>query len=538
MAGKDTPGDIIKIGKVPGGVKLPNGMFFSDKNKGKLISYLRNNPGYVWKNRRYLRSQIGDETLGLAGYRIPSDGKTMHQYEYSGIPGTTGGKLLRTWTPSAKDAAALAAGPGKVEGTKVIHAPSPVGPKFVPKPKAAPAKPPAKPTAKKPPKTATSASGVYKAPQAPASTVTSRGPATSTASTPAAGKPGTDLFATALKSLLGLNPNAGFHPLDANAILAGLGQSTAQQTQTIRDQMASLDKEGAFNAGKIDQWFGKVGSDVERARTRGQDMTAALGSALTGNNQAILESIGGAAAPGASAVGQIAQSGQNTLAALGAADAQFLNDIGPMLTGEAANLKASDLARLSQMKRDYTNQLTQIGADDSDKRAALALQIAQANNAGGQQRFQNAAGLAETMAGLALSGQKLTLAQQQAIAALAQKQQSMALGQANEDRQYGLDVTKAAISGQNQAADNSAAQARSLDQKLNAANSDIAKIDVNDYPLYKRGGLAPTGLVEDVLNMYRSYGVDLTDPRARKAAQAAIKTFGVNVDPRWVAGWR
>lgn len=546
MARSDAPGDIRKTGKVPGGVKLPNGMFFADKDKSKLVSYLRQNPGFVWKNRLYLKSQVGEDTLGLAGYRIPSDGRTMQQYEYSGLPGTTGGRLLRTWTPNAKDAAHLAAGRGKAEGTKVIHVPASTGKPYVANPdpaKGATKKPPVKEA----PLTDASKSGVYTAPSVPADKVTSRGGA---ATVPARGTNGTgggtknSLFSTALKTLLGLDPRAGYQPLDADSILASLGQSTATQTQLIRDQMAALNQEGAFDAGQIDRWFGQIGEGVDRARTRGQDMTAALGQALAGNNQGLIASIGGEAAPGAAAVGEVAANGQNTLAALGAADSQFLNDIGPLLQGEGASLKAQDLARLSAMRRDYTAQLAQIGADDSDKRATLALQIAQANNAGGQQQFQNAASTAETLAGLALSGQKLTLAQQQAIAALAQKQQAMDVGQYNKDRSYGLDVAKLIADSQNTATDNAQQDARALGSRLSAASSTVrglgnAQALAQAFPHLPPGqnNLAPSQLVQQVLDIYRSNNLDLRDPRVSKAAAAAIGTLGYRVDPKWVRGW-
>lgn len=94
-------------------------------------------------------------------------------------------------------------------------------------------------------------------------------------------------------------------------------------------------------------------------------------------------------------------------------------------------------------------------------------------------------------------------------------------------------------SAQGRAVDDQAAMARSLDQKLARANADITKLlSVEDYPMYQAGGLAPPNLVKDILNAYRTQGVDLTDPRARKAAASMIQRFGVRVDPRWIRGWR
>lgn len=514
-----------------GKVKLPR---LGPKVAGsmtKTVKFMRDNPGYVRKHRSVLRQELGDDTLALAGYNFADDGVRMQQFD--GVPGKST-KLKRVWTPDKGEAEGLKVR-GKIEGTKVVKVKAPKAQKPVvkkPKPTVPKVTPPSAAqggvTQVTPPAVVGAAAG--------AATGGKRAPSAAGGGKQAAGP---NLFDIAIQRLLGLNTGAGFQALDPTQLLAGLTGSTASQTKSIRDELSRLSGMGAFNTGKIDEWFGKVGADVDRARTRGMDTTRQLGEALAGNNQSLLASIGGEAAPGASAVGQVAQSGQNTLAAMGAADAQFLSDMGPLLSAEGASLKASELARIANMRRDYTEKLSEIETGDNSRRAELAMQIAQINNQGRQQRFSNEASVAETLAGLALSGEKLTASQQQAIAQLAYKQQQDQLAQANRDRDFGLDVYQANQSAQGRAVDDQAAMARSLDQKLARANADITKLlSVEDYPMYQAGGLAPPNLVKDILNAYRTQGVDLTDPRARKAAASMIQRFGVRVDPRWIRGWR
>lgn len=532
MAGPGNPGDSgdarrTRVGAVSGGYMLPGGRLFRDK--GKLVGYLRDNPGYVYKNRFLLQQSLGDETLGLAGYHVLKNSDRM--FQYNGVPGRST-KVLRAWTTDPKEEKALSTNADKVKVTRV--APSKEKATVIPQ---GPKPKPDKPTPTTGPPTATSEA--YK----PVASV-NRSAAIPTKTKPKTRAeqgidPNANLLATAIKRLLGLDPSGGYTPLDAKALLAGLDADTATQTRLINSNIAGLDRIRDDNARRVDDMFATIGGQVERARQRGADMTGALGQSLAGGNAAILASIGGEAAPGAGPAAAVGQAGQNTLAAIGSADAQFLSDMGPLLQAEAGTIKADQLSQINAMRKEYMDQLQQVGSTNNSERAKLALQIAQANNEAGQQRFQNSASVAETLAGLAMSGIKLTQSQQQAIAALAQKSQAMALGQANKDRQYGLDVAKLVAGSANDQADASAAAAKASDQKVARATAAVRKyIDPSSYPLYKPGKYAPPGMVKDILNVYRSEGADLTDPRVRKAVVGAIKQYGVDVDPQWVNGWR
>jgi hypothetical protein len=559
MAKSGVPGEAktsrSSIGKTDRGFVLPSGVTFRDRSK--LVQYLRNNPGVMWKHRGYIRSQLGDEVIGLAGYNLSDKGDRMQQYD--GVPGRST-KMIRAWTPNQKEAAGLKTR-SKMEGTKVIKVAKPTGPKYQGKggapydkiPKGTDLQAPFadnKGAAKTPPGKITKTSAGLKAINAASAAKQMPGAAGKTKTrTAAAATQGNSLMDLALQRLLGLDTRGGFKAIDPNAILSGMTTDTESQVSTIRNMMADLEKQGEFNTQKIGDWFNQVGKSVDTAKTRGMEMTKGIGENLAGNNAAILGSIGGEAALGKSPVAQVAQSGQNTLAAMGAADAQFLNDMGPLLQGEGRSLQAAELGRLAQMRRELQGSMASIKTEGNDKRAALALQIAQSNNEGRQQQFSNAAGLGETLAGLAMSGQKLDADQRMQVAQLMARQSQNQADQANEDRDYKLDWAKMIYGAQSDQADlvtkaqqdeedRKAGMVKSQDQKLAAANRDIRKIiNPANYPLFKPNKLAPAGMVQDVLNAYRAAGVDLSDPRAKKAAQAIIRTYGVHVDPKWIRGW-
>ena len=516
-----TPRGDAALGRTSSGWTLPGGRRF--RRKDKLVAFLRNNPGYVWKHRGYIKSQAEDE-LNLAGYNVDSGGGRMQQYEYA----RGQGKVLRVWEHAPK-AIKAAQARARAQGTKIVKV-----------------KPPTAQAKKLPPVV----KGPVTTPKGDVVAATGTPPGQTRMGTPKTTVPkktktgqtrveqgaSQGLFDLALRRLLGLDTSGGFKPLDATGLLKGLDSSTSSQTKMIRDQIADLDKQGAFNTGQLDKWNQQIRDHVERARGRGIEMTKGLGGALAGNNAAILGSIGGEAAIGASPAAQTAQQGQNTLAALGQVDAQFLGDMQPLIEGEGRALKARELARLGDVRKQYTQQMQQVGTQDNSKRAELAMQIAQINNQGRQQVFQNQAGVAETLAGLGLSERELSAKQQSALlAAIAARD-----AQTSRDRLAWarIDQGNARIfaGAQDDAVDNAAGQAKSIDQKIAGAQTLIAELNPDDYPSFIPGKLAPQGLVQDVVDSYRQYGADVTDPRVKKAIAAAIRSFGVRVDPRW--GWQ
>jgi hypothetical protein len=393
---------------------------------------------------------------------------------------------------------------------------------------------------------------------------------TSTGANPAAGGGGKkgggaatpSIFDAAIRGLLGLDPSVG--QIDAKAIMDLYDQGTSGQMQSIRDQIAQIPQIQEHNLGRIQGWYDTVGQQVDKARQRGIDMTSALSAADQSNAQGLMASLGGEANPANASVGQVAQSGVNTLNAMGAADAQYLADIGPLLQGEAASMKDSEIQRLAGMQQDYQSQLAQLTSQDTSGKAQLAMQIAQMNQDAGQQSYQNAAGLMNTIAGLALSGKKLDASTAQFLAnyqrQVANDQQDAAYQQgslqARQDatQQSGINsmldyilgnkrLDASTASAQQRAGASQVKSVESLIQKTaDDIGSTISLTDKNGtinprYAGYHEGGLAPQALVKDVLNTYRQNGADLSDPRVRKAAVASIQRFGVKVDPAWVNGW-
>lgn len=544
-----------RVGDLGSGTfRLPNGLTFRDKSK--LVRYLRDNPGFAYKHRLWLKAQAPD-AFNLAGYHVSDDGRKMSQYEYAAGQG----KTLHFWTDDAKEARAIMRGRGTVEGTKVTQvAPLSKPQKTYVKPKSYPAgkaaaEAPATPGPKVVGGQVTQTSAQRNAPQTAAAPMPKGAARTSTGANPAATKPAgkavPSVFDQAIKSLLGMDPSVD--KIDPNAILNLLGSGTDAQMQTIRDQLSQLPQIQEHNLGLIGDWMNTVGGQVEKARQRGIDLTNQLGQAGASNLQGIIGSIGGEANPASASVAEVGQAGQNTLQALGSADAQFLSDMGPLLQGEAASMKQSELDRLGGMQRDYESQLSQLQGQDTSAKAQLALQIAQMNQQAGQQEFSNRQGLAETLAGLALSGQKLDAQTMQFLAGMQQKYDSTNAQNARTNATIQAQNARTNATNQRmsvndwldyltaqqragQTAQN--AQVKSRDQKIADANSAVTKvIDPTSFAGHY-GALAPQELVRSVLDLYRQTGSDLTDPYVRKAAAGAISSFGYKVDPSWMNGWR
>ncbi len=520
-----------KVAMAKGVLETPDGRVF--KSPSELTHFMADNPAWVSRHRDWLRSTMGKKVLDT------------FLKDASSIPKT--GKLDRGFTPvTAADRVAA----------QKIHDRADMG--------EAPASP--GPVVKGGQVTATSKQRTSGPPSASYAPLPKGAQRTSTGANPTTsggGRSTPSIFDAAIKGLLGLDPSVG--QIDARAIMDLYDQGTQSQMQSIRDQLTQLPQIQEHNLGRIQGWYDTVGQQVDKARQRGVDMTSALAAADQSNAQGLMASLGGEANPANASVGQVAQSGVNTLNAMGAADAQYLADIGPLLQGEAASMKDSEIQRLAGMQRDYNSQLAQLTDQGTAGKADLALKIAQMNQDAGQQSYQNRAGLMNTVAGLALSGQKLDASTMQFLAdyqrRVANDQQNAAYQQgslqARQDatQQSGVNSMLDYILGQKRLdASTTAAQQRagasqvkSVESKIQKTADDIGStISLTDkqgninprYAGYREGGLAPQALVKDVLNTYRQNGADLSDPRVRKAAVASIQRFGVKVDPNWVNGWR
>lgn len=310
-----------------------------------------------------------------------------------------------------------------------------------------------------------------------------------------------------LNDIIGLDPNTGQY-IPRSMIDQAVSGSYDPAERDLSRSIAKNPAELATALGDIKRWYGDVGKGVTQARNRGASLTQRLVGASGDNARAILGAIGGEAALGGAQVAQTGVNNANTIQALGAIDQQYLNDVAPLLSDEAANASRQTTAQFSQRLRDYQEKLRGLQTEEGGARAKGYLDAIQANNQTAQQAFANRASQLQTAGALAISNEKAA-------------------------NYLGSAQAKAAASAQNQGV-------KTLLSRIDKANQAIGSYIDPSSPAYaaQQGGLAPKQLVQDVLNFYRSNLVPLTDPRARQAAAATIQTFGFKVDPHWVNGWR
>lgn len=369
-----------------------------------------------------------------------------------------------------------------------------------------------------------------------------------------------DFYSRVAKLFAGLNPSVN-QQIDPAEILGYLdeGDSTesayeaeaALQQRALERRRADLERQGAWSTNAIKSWYGQVNQGVEQARGRNQESTQGLMDAELSNVQGILESVGGAAAQGAGPIGATGQAGVNTLAAIGAADSQFLADIQPLLTAEGANASVQEMRRLQEMQRETEMEMEMLGAQtrtaaqerksgQGDKAAQLIMQLMQMNQAAGQQNFQNRAGLAETIAGLMLNSEKMTLAQQQAVMDMVAKQQALgyraANDQANRDTRVGIAKagidTRVGIEGAKSYQKRIDNALKSLPPKVNPDGTPSqAMIDLQVDPSQY---WASPKLMAFVKQQFEQQGLTLRDAQTRSRFVAAVEQYGVHVKPQWL----
>ena len=310
-----------------------------------------------------------------------------------------------------------------------------------------------------------------------------------------------------LDQIAGLNPNTGSmitRPLIDSMVNGQFGPGIADAQREIGKNPAQL----KTNLADIKKWYGDVLASVDRAKTRGADMTKSITDANVGNAQAILGSIGGQAALGAQGVAQSAANASGTLAALGANDQSYLNDIQPLLQGEQANASSRETARMGDLLQGYKQQLQGLIQQKGGARAEATIGAIGQNNALDQTRFGNNLGLVQTAGALALDNAKAQnyLAEQQAKA-----------------QKSGSDQNKTILA--------------QIGKAVEMQNMVGPEGDSPIYTQFPKGGLAPSGLVQQILGTFRANNVNLRDPRARQAAVGLIQSYGYKYDPKWVNGW-
>lgn len=510
-------------------LKSPDGKVF--KSPAALTQYMRDHPDWVSRQQGWLRATMGNDVL------------RNFLKDANSIPSTKDRNTGKRSTPpfSQKDITTIA--PTRTNDAGFTGKPSAAAAAVAPPTPAAGHDPTSRGGGQ-----VTATSKQRNAAPMPKGAARTAGGGNPTGRTYRAPVP--SVFDQAIKGLLGLDPSVG--RIDAQQIMDLFDQGNQAQVGSIQRAIDNIPGQKAQDLAMLDSWYNQVGGQVEKARQRGIDMTAALTAANQSNAQGLMASLGGSANPANESVGAMAQNDVGTLNALGAADAQFLSDMGPLLKGEAASMKANEVQRLDQMMQGYQDQLAQVQGSNSAAKAQLALQLAQMNQQAGQTEFQNKSGLLNTIAGLGLSGMQMDADTQKLLAGIQQniynQSQMNARTAASQQGQNARAAASNQVSQSNAIMDfitslmgnqQDAQQAatKRTDQKIADANAAIGKyIDPQQFQGHY-GGLAPPELVKSVLDFYRQAGNDLTDPAVQRAASGAIRSFGFKVDPKWIGGW-
>jgi hypothetical protein len=378
----------------------------------------------------------------------------------------------------------------------------------------------------------------------------------------AGGGSGGGFEATVARLFAGMNPNV-VQPIDAQSIFdqymtdtdtsSGARQRDAfdVQQEMMERQLASQEKQGTWNTNAIKNWYEQVNSGVEQARGRNLQNTADLTAAELSNVQGILESVGGEAAQGAGPIGATGQAGVNTLSAIGAADSQYLSDMQPLLTAEGANASVQEMRRLGEMQRSTREQMALLGAQateartdrstaQNDKLMQIALRVAELNNAGNQQNYQNRAGLATTIAGLMMNSEQMGQEQQQAVMKYLMDQQELEYRAGNDLANRGSREGIASAGLQTRVGIEGS---KSYQKRIDAALGGLPSTTNDDGTPSKFAidmGIgsgeywASPQLMRYVKTQFTQQGLSLRDPQTRARFVAAVEAYDVNVRPAWL----
>jgi hypothetical protein len=161
------------------------------------------------------------------------------------------------------------------------------------------------------------------------------------------------------------------------------------------------------NENDIGAWYNQALASLKTAGTRDAAITQAGKGSVGGADAAILASLGGDASGGASTVASAQAAGEGTLAALGATQDQYNQDIQPIVTQERAGQLTGERAKGTSRAADLAIQLANAKGERGgsvashlmdireynntikDNQLQRLLQIKAANSQQDQQNFQN-----------------------------------------------------------------------------------------------------------------------------------------------------
>jgi hypothetical protein len=172
----------------------------------------------------------------------------------------------------------------------------------------------------------------------------------------------------------------GAQTLDPKMADALAGLQYDSQLRDLAHQGDVNQRQGEQNSHDIGSWYDQALKSLGVAKTRDAAITQAGLGSIKSADQAILESLGGAASGGASTVASAAQQGEGTLAALGSVQDQYNADIAPIVTQERAGQLSTERARGSQRASDLAVALASAKGDRGNSVASHLMEIRQYNN--------------------------------------------------------------------------------------------------------------------------------------------------------------
>lgn len=201
-----------------------------------------------------------------------------------------------------------------------------------------------------------------------------------------------------------------------------------QYDSQLRDLAQQRDvnvKQTDQNTHDIGSWYDQALKSLGVAGTRDKAITQAGQDSVKSADAAILASLGGAASGGATTVGSAQAQSEGTLAALGATQDQYNQDVQPIVTQERAGQLTGERAKGTQRALDLATAIANAKAqrggsvvqnlmDIRDKNNAIRenqltrlLQIKDANQRQDQQSFQNSLAVQQANLAALATGAKI-----------------------------------------------------------------------------------------------------------------------------------
>lgn len=177
-------------------------------------------------------------------------------------------------------------------------------------------------------------------------------------------------------------------------------------------------RQAAQNQADIGNWYGQVQGAEKTAAGRDHAISSAGVDSQRAALAAIISSLGGAANEGSASVGASGENSIGTLQALGGIQDQYNQDLAPLLklaqSGAATGQQARDEAGLVAQQQHLADLQGQRGQVQGATKADMLMKIIAANNATGQQNFQNRLNVSAAAEAAQMQGLKVLLAQQKA----------------------------------------------------------------------------------------------------------------------------